>query len=364
MKILKIFQYLEKLAPLSFQEDYDNCGLLVGDSDWELRKALLCLDITSEVMTEAVNQQCNLVISHHPLIFRGLKKLTNHQPETEIISCALKNDIAIYAIHTNLDNTIQGLNAHVLSRLGASDFTILSPKQDRLVKLVTFCPVEQAEKVRNALFESGAGHIGNYDCCSFSVSGQGTFRASEGANPFVGLKNQLHVENEIRIEVVFADYLKAGVLRSLLDSHPYEEVAYDIYPLKNDYAACGAGLKGRFSNPVESADFLQFLKSSLNLSMIRHTSIGVKPVSTIAICTGSGSFLIPEAIRSGVDVFLTADLKYHDFFIPVDKLLLVDVGHYESEHWVKEWLHDVLIDFFPNFAFLISEVNTNPIHYL
>ena len=364
MKIQNIIQYLEKLAPLSFQEDYDNCGLLVGDADWEFRKALLCLDITPEVMQEAMINQCNLVISHHPVIFRGIKKLTKQQPETEIITCAIKNDIAIYAIHTNLDNTIKGLNAHVLAKLGAGEFKLLSPKRDMLVKLVTFCPVDYAERVRNALFEAGAGHIGHYDCCSFNVSGQGTFRASDNANPFVGEKKQLHLEDEIRIEVVFPDHLMKVVLRNLLAAHPYEEVAYDIYPMKNDFAACGSGLTGKFAIPIESSCFLELLKSSLNLQAIRHTATIAKPVSTIAICTGAGSFLITEAVKSGVDVFLTADLKYHDFFIPNNNILLVDIGHYESEHWVKEWLNDVLMENFPNFAFLISEVNTNPIHYL
>ena len=363
MKISEITRHIESLAPLSFQEDYDNSGLLVGDDRWEFHKALLCLDLTEDVMAEALEKQCNLVMSHHPFIFRGIKKLTSGQPETEIISSALKNGIAVYSVHTNLDNTLHGLNACVLRKLGISKYTILSPKQGMLSKLATFCPVGHAEKVRNALFEAGAGHIGNYDCCSYNVSGEGTFRASGKANPFVGEKNRIHFEKEIRIEVIFPGYLEKRIVSALFAAHPYEEAAYDIYPLSNIFAQSGSGLIGELEKPVNNLQFLELVKKVIGIPVIRHSPFCSRSIKTVAICTGSGSFLIPEALKAGADAYLTADLKYHDFFGMKNNLILADIGHYESEQWVKEWLYAALIEKFPTFAFLISEVNTNPVQY-
>jgi dinuclear metal center YbgI/SA1388 family protein len=363
MKIAEIARYLETLSPLALQEDYDNCGLLVGDPDAEFQKALLCLDLTEEVMEEAAGKQCNLVISHHPFIFRGLKKLTPGQPETAIIIKAIRQNIAVYAIHTNLDNTLHGLNALVLSKIGISRYRILSPKTDMLLKLAVFCPVDHAGKVRLALFEAGAGQIGNYDCCSYNVNGEGTFRASEDANPFVGEKNTVHVEKETRIEVIFPRYLENRVLAALRAAHPYEEVAYDLYALQNKLLQAGAGLVGELDDPCGESQFLERVKHNLRIPVVRHSPLLSKPVKTVALCTGSGSFLIREAISAKADVYLTADLKYHDFFGMENKLILVDIGHYESEQWVKEWLFAALIEKFPTFAFLISEVNTNPVHY-
>jgi dinuclear metal center YbgI/SA1388 family protein len=364
MKIAEIIRHLESLCPLSLQEDYDNCGLQLGDPDLEFQKALLCLDVTEAVIAEAVENHCNLVISHHPFIFRGIKKLTAAQPETSVITMAIRNNIAIYAIHTNLDNTLDGLNALVLSKIGVSKYRILSPMTDILSKLAVFCPVSHTEMVRQALFDAGAGHIGNYDYCSYNVRGEGTFRASDKASPFLGSKNILHVEPEVRIEVIFPRFLESKILTSLIAAHPYEEVAYDIYPLQNKLHQAGAGLIGDLDEPCDETDFLERLKQNLGIPVIRHTGFRLKPVKTVALCTGSGSFLIPQAVQAGADIFLTADLKYHDFFGLENKLMLADIGHYESEQWVKEWLYAVLIEKFPNFAFLISEVNTNPVHYL
>lgn len=364
MKIETITSCLELLAPLACQEDYDNAGLLTGDSDMECTGALMCLDINTEVMNEAIGKKCNLVISHHPFIFRGIKKLTGNQPETEVLTRAIKNDIAIYAIHTNLDNSLNGLNARVLSMIGASEFRILSPMQDTLRKLAVFVPEVHADSVRQAMFDAGAGHIGNYDQCSFNIRGTGSFRASRGANPFVGEIDRLHFENEVRVEVVVPAFLQQAVINSLVKAHPYEEVAYDLYPLKNDLPSYGAGLMGRLKEPMPPDVFLHHLKTSLQLPLIRHTTPPLKSIRNVAICTGAGGFLIPKALRSGMDAFLTADLKYHDFFIPSQNMLLADIGHYESEHFVKEWLRDVLIEKFPNFAFFISSVDTNPINYL
>ena len=363
MKIFEIGHYLESLAPLSFQEDYDNCGFLAGNPEWEFEKALLCLDLTEDVMKEAIEKHCNLIISHHPFIFKSIKKFTSDQPETTIIALALMNNIAVYAIHTNLDNSLHGLNATVFSKLGISKYKILSPRQGLLSKLITFCPVEHAEKIRNAMFEAGAGNIGTYSCCSYNVKGEGTFRASDQSNPFVGEKNKVHFEKEIRIEVVFPGYLENRILNALMAAHPYEEVAFDIYPIKNVLVQSGSGLIGELEQPMDQPQFMEFVKKSLEIPVIRHSDFLLTKIKTVALCTGSGGFLIPAAVISGANVFLTADLKYHDFFGMKKKMLLADIGHYESEQWVKEWLYDALIEKFPTFAFLISEVNTNPVHY-
>ena len=363
MKISEIIGHLESLSPLSLQEDYDNCGLLLGDPAWEFQKALLCLDLTENVMAEAINHQCNLVISHHPFIFRGVKRFTSGNPETPVITMAIKNDIAVYAIHTNLDNTLHGLNALVLAKIGISRYRVLSPKSDLQSKLAVFCPVDHAEKVRQSLFNAGAGHIGNYDCCSYNLVGEGTFRASDNANPYVGEKNTIHVEQETRIEVIFPRYLEGKIVNALIENHPYEEVAYDLYPIQNKMTQAGSGLIGEFEDPCEETELLTRIKKNLSIPLIRHSPFRSKPVKTVAICTGSGSFLIREAINSKADAYLTADLKYHDFFGMENRLLLADIGHYESENGVKEWLYAALIEKFPTFAFLISEVNTNPVHY-
>jgi dinuclear metal center YbgI/SA1388 family protein len=363
MKLLEIGRFLEHKVPLRFQEDYDNSGLLLGDPAMEVKGALLCLDVTPKVIDEAIGKGLNLIISHHPFIFKGLKKLVHGSEENTLVSKAIKNDIAIYAIHTNLDNARDGLNGMLMRKLGVMKYTILAPRKNMLSKLVTFSPTGHADKVKSALFSAGAGVIGNYDCCSFNLQGSGTFRASADANPFVGKKEALHVEQETRIEVIVPDHLLARVVEAMICAHPYEEVPYDIYPLSNTFPGAGAGALGDLPLNMKENDFLAHLKRSLGLKVIRHTKTGRNQVKRVALCSGSGAFLIPDAIAAGANAFVTADLKYHDFFTGAGKLLLADIGHYESEHLVKEWLYDALIEKFPNFACLKSQVNTNPIHY-
>jgi len=363
MKIADITNYLESLAPLAFQEDYDNCGLLVGDPQGECRKALLCLDVTIEVMEEAVRRDCNLVISHHPMIFKGIRRLTPGQPETALITLAIRHDIAVYTIHTNLDNILNGLNALLMSKLGVTGCRILVPRSGALVKLTVFCPVDHADRVRQAIFDAGAGQIGNYDCCSFNMAGEGTFRASEAANPFVGEKNVIHVEPEVRIEVILPGHLEKQVVDAMIAAHPYEEVAYDLYALHNKFPGAGAGLLGELGEPCGETELLMKLKEIFGIPVIRHSALCSRLVKRVAVCSGSGSFLIGAATAAGADVLLTADLKYHDFFAAGNRILLADIGHYESEKAVKEWLHAVLIRNFPTFACLISNTDTNPVNY-
>jgi dinuclear metal center YbgI/SA1388 family protein len=363
MKVSELTGYIESIIPLAIQEDYDNCGLLIGDRQMEVSGVLITLDVTEEIMEEAKRKNCNLVISHHPLIFKGLKKFTGDQFCVPIVIDAIKNDIGIYAMHTNLDNAFEGLNKKLITSLGVSNPKILSPVKGMLCKLVTFCPLDHTEKVRQALFDAGAGHIGNYDFCSFNLGGEGTFRASDKANPYVGEKNTLHAEPETRIEVIFPSYLENALIRSLLKSHPYEEVAYDIYPLNNSFAGVGAGMIGDLDSPREPAHFLQIVKETVKIPVIRHSRLINRKIKKVAVCGGSGAFLLNQAKQAGADIFLTGDIRYHDFFEVRNDLILADIGHYESEQVAKEWIYSILKEKFPNFALLISEITSNPVNY-
>jgi dinuclear metal center YbgI/SA1388 family protein len=361
--ILEIARVLETFGPLELQEEYDNSGLLIGNPGTSVVKALITLDITEEVLEEAVENGCNLVISHHPLIFNGLKRITESDPVQRMTAKAIRENVAVYAMHTNLDNSLKGLNTWVCGLLGIRNCRILSPAKGLLSKLVTFCPVDHADRIREALFEAGAGHIGNYDCCSYNVTGQGTFRASDKANPYVGEKNVVHIEPEIRIEVIFPRFLEKGLVSSLVKNHPYEEVAYDIFPLSNPAGFAGSGMIGELEPAMTESQFLERVKQVMGLPSLRHSGLSGKMISRVAVCTGSGAFLIKEAKASGAGAFLTSDLKYHDFFEGNASLILADIGHYESERFAKELIYGILIENFPNFAFLISKINTNPVHY-
>ena len=363
MKIKEIIGHLEEIAPLSLQESYDNAGLIIGEYDREINQALICLDITEATIDEAIHNNCGLIISHHPIIFKGLKKLNSSNLVERIVVKAIKNNIAIYAFHTNLDNVIDGVNAKIAEKLKLKEFKILQNRKGLLRKLVTFCPVEQAANVREALFNAGAGNIGNYDSCSFSAEGKGSFRANEKASPFVGEKNTLHFEQEERIETVYPAYKESAVLKNLFISHPYEEVAFDIYPLENEFSNVGSGIVGELENEVEEKDFLKILKDVFNADGIRYTEFLNKKIKKVAVCGGSGSFLIQSAKREGADVFVSADIKYHDFFEADGNILLADIGHYESEQFTKELIYDILTKKIPTFALRISEKETNPVKY-
>jgi dinuclear metal center YbgI/SA1388 family protein len=354
---------LEDLAPLELQETYDNAGLILGSPDQEVDKVLICLDVNEAVLDEALTKGCGLIISHHPLIFKSIKKITDKNPVERLLIRAIKNDTSLYAIHTNIDSVVNGVNGYLAGLLGLIDTAILSPRRGLLKKLVTFCPTDKAEQVRKALFEAGGGHIGNYDSCSYNVEGIGSFRPLGNANPYVGKIGEIHFENEVRIETIFPVYKERKLIEALLISHPYEEVAYDIYQLDNVYERVGAGITGMLPDELDENAFLHFVKSKINIHCIRHSAFIGNKIKKIAICGGSGSDLIHEAMASGSQVFLTADLKYHDFSESDGKILLADIGHYESEQFTKELLHSVLCEKFPNFAFLITDHNTNNVNY-
>lgn len=363
MRLSEIINYLEQLAPLSLQEEYDNAGLLTGHPDLEINAAIVSLDVTETVIEEAIQKKANLIIAHHPLIFRGIKKLNGKAVVERTLIKAIKADIAIYAIHTNLDNVISGVNGRIANQLGLQHTRVLVPKPGSLRKLFTFVPTAQADPLREALAQAGAGHIGNYSSCSFNTEGMGTFLGGEGTDPYVGQPGQLHREPETRIEMVFPAWLESKVLKALFQNHPYEEVAFDIVPLANPVPGVGSGLVGQLPEPLSETDFLYLLKKQFHTPVVRHSPRIQRPISRVAVCGGSGSFLISNALQAGVDAYVTADIKYHDFFEPRGVLLLADIGHFESEQFTIDLLAEGLQKNFPTFAVLKTEVKTNPVHY-
>jgi len=370
MKIKNIISALDRLAPPMLQEDYDNSGLIYGDPEKDIDGALICLDITEAIIEEAINDNCQMIISHHPLIFRTIRKLIPNHFTSRILIRAIQEDIAIYSIHTNLDNVGTGVNQMLAQKLELENCKILKPQKGLLKKLVTFCPDIHLsdgsyvpEVVRQALFNAGAGYIGNYDSCSFNIRGEGTFRGLEGTDPFIGTKGELTSQKEVRVEIIFPAWHQHRVLEALLTTHPYEEVAYDIYQLDNLFEGAGAGMIGELTIPCKEIEFLGYIKDQLGLPFIEHSAFLNKKVTRIAICGGAGSFLLQDAIKAHADVFLTGDLKYHDFFEADGKILLADVGHFESEQFTIDLLYEYLIKNFNNFAFLKTKLKTNPINY-
>ena len=363
MKIAAIITCLETIAPPSLQEGYDNAGLLTGNADWECTGIITALDATEEVVMEAIEKKCNCIVAHHPIIFGGLKKITGKNYVEKTVIAAIKNDIAIYAIHTNLDNVLQGVNGRIADELGLINRSILQPKNNTLKKLFTFVPVAAAEKVRNAIFAAGAGHISDYSECSFNTAGTGTFKPGEGTNPFIGKIGERRSEEEIKIEAIFPAWMERPIYDAMIAAHPYEEVAYDIISLENQQQQFGCGLVGELAEPVNEIELLGHLKAVFGLSVVKHTTLTGKMIKKIALCGGAGSFLIGAAISSGADLYLTSDVKYHEFFDANDRLVIADIGHYESEQFTIGLLFDILSKKFPTFAVLKTGVKTNPVHY-
>lgn len=363
MQIKEIIAELERFAPPVYQESYDNSGLLVGNRDAEITGVLLSLDCTEQVVEEALHHNCNLIISHHPVIFGGLKKLTGSNYVERTVIKAIQNNIAIYAAHTNVDNIKNGVNAKIAEKLGLSQLRILAPKKNILKKLVTFAPDKAADKVRNALFEAGAGAIGEYDECSFSLEGKGTFRGGEESDPVIGEKGIRTTVAEQRIEVIYEAWREKEVIKNLFAHHPYEEVAYDIYQLENHFQNVGSGMVGEFEQAMPETDFLVLVKNAFGLEFLRHTPFLNRAVKKVAFCGGSGSFLIKNAINSGADAYISADIKYHEFFDADGKILVVDTGHFENEQFTPEIFYELIKKKFTTFATYLSKINTNPVNY-
>ena len=364
MKIKEIVCALEQFAPLPLQDGFDNAGLQIGLTDAEAAGALLCLDVTEAVLDEAIALGFNLVISHHPLIFKGYKSITGKDYVERCILKAIKNDIVIYSAHTNLDNAQGGVNFKIAEKIGLKNIRILEPRENCLMKLVTFVPFAQADAVRQALFSVGCGNVGNYDSCSYNLNGEGTFRAKEGTHPFCGTIGELHREGEVRIETILPSFKKAEAIKALLMAHPYEEPVFDLYPLQNDWKQAGAGVVGELEESETELDFLRRIKRTFEVSCLRHNKLTGREVQKVALCGGAGAFLLPQAIQAGADVFITGEIKYHDYFGHEGNILMAEIGHYESEQYTKEIFYSIIRDLFPNFALQLSKINTNPIKYL
>lgn len=362
VSIADIIKEVESFAPPAYQENYDNAGLITGNAS-DICSGVLCtLDVTEEVIDECIENGCNLIIAHHPILFTPIKRLTGKNYVERCIIKGIKNNISIYAAHTNADNIFTGVNYEIGTHLGLKNLKILQPKNKLLKKIVTFVPASHLQQVQDALFNAGCGHIGNYDSCSFFTDGKGTFRGNEHTNPFVGEKQKLSIEPEIRIETIFDAHKEPYVIKALLDAHPYEEVAYDIYLLENYHPNIGSGMIGELEKETDVKSFLQLVKHTFNQAMIRYTSYD-KPIKKIAFCGGSGSFLLNTAIQQNADVFLSSDFKYHQFFDAENKIMIVDIGHFEAEQFTPKIFHRIIKNKFPKFAVLLSKTNTNPIKY-
>ena len=363
MKIEAFISSLESLANPVYQESYDNAGLLTGNSAWECSGALITLDATEPVIREAIARKCNLIIAHHPIIFGGLKKINGKNYVEKAVVSAIKNDIAIYAIHTNLDNVLHGVNGKIADKLDLVNRAWLLSKPSTLKKIFTFVPIDHAEAVRKAIFDAGAGHIGNYSETSYNTEGTGTFKPGEGSNPFSGSVGKRQYEKEIKMEFIFQAHLQQHIIQAMIKAHPYEEVAYDVVELVNTHADIGSGLVGELAEAVNEKAFLETIKQAFRVPVVRHNRLINRPVKKVAVCGGAGRFLIPKALAAGADFYITADIKYHEFFDANDRMVIADIGHFESEQFTVDLLYDILRKKFPTFAVLKSETQTNPVNY-
>ncbi|CAN5230771.1 Nif3-like dinuclear metal center hexameric protein [soil metagenome] len=363
VKIKDVTTYLESIAPIVYQESYDNSGLITGNPGEQIRGILVTLDCTEGVVDEAIAANCNLIVAHHPILFKGVKRLTGKTYVERTLIKAIKNDIAIYAIHTNLDNVIDGVNRKIAEKLDVRNVRVLRPLKSTLSKIVAFVPKDDIEAILAALHHAGAGHIGNYNNCSFQVDGLGTFQPGEKATPLIGETGKQEIVKETRIELIFPSYKEVDIISAIKKAHPYEEVAYYITPITNEDQNTGSGLIGELESPIEPIQFLKRLKSQMNVSMLRHTALP-KSITKVAVCGGAGSFLLADAIAHGADVFVSSDFKYHEFFDAEGKIMIADIGHYESEQFTKDLLSEVLSKKFTTFAINFSKTVTNPISYL
>ena len=364
MKIHQITQILEAWAPLQYAEDFDNVGLLVGNPNDETSGILVTHDCLEEVVDEAIERDCNLIVCFHPILFKGLKRFTENSHVVRSVRKAIKNEVAIYAIHTALDNQAHGVSFGLSQSLGLTNTSVLLPKKNTVMKLNFYVPQAQAEQVRNALFAAGAGKLGNYDECSFSSAGEGSFRPLQNSTPYVGKKGERHIEDELQIQMVFQKHLATQIIEALVSSHPYEEVAYEITSLANPKQNLGMGMIGDLPKSMKPDAFLDFVKKTLKTPSLRHSHLGTNEIARVAVLGGSGSFAIQAAKSKKADAYITADLKYHDFYEGNQSFLVVDAGHYETEQHTKNLIHNHLTKKLPNFAILLSKVNTNPIKYL
>ncbi len=363
MIIKEIISVLEEMAPTAYAEDFDNVGLLVGNQNEICTGVLVCHDALEEVIDEAIANNCNMVVCFHPILFSGLKKITGKNYVERAVLKAIKNDIAIFAVHTALDNHKEGVNKIMCNALGLTQTKILIPKEKFIKKLTTYTVPNNVDAVKHALFLAGAGAIGNYSECSFTSTGTGSFKPNTLANPTVGKQDVLEETEEIKIEVIFEKHLESKIIQALLKAHIYEEVAYQIVSLDNAHQEIGLGMIAELPQEMEETEFLQLVKDKMECGGIRHSALLGKKIKKVAVLGGSGSFAIKAAISQGADAFLTADLKYHQFYEAENKLLLCDIGHFESERFTKNYIFDYITKKIRNFAIILSQENTNPVKY-
>jgi len=363
MTVNSVIEILEELAPLDYAEDFDNVGLLVGDGTMKVKGILVTLDTLEHVVDEAITNKCNLIVSFHPIIFDGLKKLTSRNYVERTVLKAIKNDIAIYSPHTALDNCFEGVNAKICDVLELENRKILIPQKGTIKKLITYVPIEAADKLKEELFKAGAGNIGNYSNCSFTALGKGSYMAGENTNPIKGEKGKTHIEEEAMISLTYSKANENSVLSALHKNHPYEEVAFEVVTLENSNQHIGMGMIGELNKPVSEEAFLTFIKKKMNVSIIRHSKLRGKPINRVAVLGGSGAFAIGAAKRAKADIFVTADIKYHQFYEAEKQMVIADIGHFETEQFTKTLLVDYLTKKIPNFAVRLSESITNPIKY-
>ncbi|WP_296635617.1 Nif3-like dinuclear metal center hexameric protein [Polaribacter sp.] len=364
MTIKNVTDYIEKLAPLNYAESFDNVGLLVGNPNTKITNVLVCLDTLEETVDEAIAKKCNLIVSFHPIIFNGLKKITGTNYVERVVLKAIKNNISIYATHTALDNSKDGVSSKICDVLGLKNKTVLIPKKGIIKKLTTYIPKEQASFVREALFKVNKNNLGNYSDASFNVLGKGTFKGNGKSTPTYGEKNKLHTEEEIKLTLLFESKDEFTILKTLKEKHPYEEVAYEVTTIDNIHQEIGMGMIGEFKKEMDEKKFLNYLKKTMKTNCVRHSEFLGKNIKKVAVLGGAGSFAIDTAKRVGADAYISADFKYHDFFKAEKSILLADIGHYESEQFTKNLLVDYLTKKFSNFAVILSEKSTNPIYYI
>ena len=363
MIVKQVMEVLEGLAPLDYAEDFDNVGLLVGDPSMEVSGILITLDTLENVVDEAIKKNCNFIVSFHPILFNGLKSITGRSYVERVVIKAIRNHISIYSMHTALDNSKEGVNAKICEVLGIEKPQILIPQKGTIKKLITYVPKAKSDELKEALFTAGAGNIGNYSNCSFSTDGTGSFKAGEEAKPTLGEIGQTHFEEETQLNLTYHRDKEVAVLKALFDTHPYEEVAYETYTLDNAHQQIGMGMIGTLAAALDEKDFLSEVKKRMKAAVIRHSSLLGKKIQRVAVLGGSGAFAIGAAKAAGADIFLTADLKYHQFYEAEGKMVVADIGHYETEQFTKNLLHDYLTKKIPNFAIILSESITNPIKY-
>ncbi len=361
MLLKSIIKNIENKYPLSLAYDWDNVGLIVGNNNMEVRKVLLTLEANEKIIDEAIENKVDLIITHHPFIFRKMNKITTDDFKGNLIYKLIKNDIAIYSMHTNFDIAFDGLNDYFMEKIGIEDCNILdTTKSEVLYKIAVYVPNTHVQKVKDALANAGAGYIGNYSNCSFSTEGVGNFKPLEGTNPFIGTKGQIESVDETKIETIVSQRLLGGAISSMINAHPYEEVAYDIYKLENKGDSVGLGRIGKLTKNTTLKDLSELIKQRLNMKHIRVVGNLDENIKKVAVVTGAGADMVKKAQRKGADVLITGDVKYHDAQDAIDMgISIIDCGHFETEDIFKDAMKKYL-DEMKEIEVIKSNININP----